>query len=73
MDIVIEVALIAVSVLLVVAILMQKRGAGLGGVFGGEGSVYMTKRGAEKVIYIATIVLGVAFVLLSLVSLVISR
>jgi preprotein translocase subunit SecG len=59
-----------VSVLLVAAILMQKRGAGLGGVFGGEGSVYMTKRGAEKAIFIATIVLGVVFVLLLLASLV---
>lgn len=66
----IAVALVVVSVLLVAAILMQKRGAGLGGVFGGEGSVYMTKRGAEKAIFIATIVLGVVFVLLLLASLV---
>jgi preprotein translocase subunit SecG len=66
---VIEVALVVVSVLLTTAVLMQKRGTGLGGVFGGEGSVYLTKRGAEKVIYIATIILAVAFVALSLAEL----
>lgn len=49
------------AVLLIAAILIQSRGAGLGGVFGGEGGVYRTKRGAEKIIFIATIVLAVIF------------
>jgi preprotein translocase subunit SecG len=49
-----------------VAILMQNRGAGLGGVFGGTGGVYLTKRGLEKKLFIATIVLAVIFILLSL-------
>lgn len=43
------------------AILLQAKGAGLGAVFGGEGNVYRTKRGAEKVLFIATIVLAIIF------------
>jgi len=50
------------AVLLIVFVLIQQRGAGLGGVFGGEGGVYRTKRGAEKVLFITTIVLAVVFV-----------
>ncbi|PIZ43803.1 preprotein translocase subunit SecG, partial [candidate division WWE3 bacterium CG_4_10_14_0_2_um_filter_42_7] len=44
---------IIMAVLLVAAILIQGRGTGLGGIFGGEGGVYRTKRGAEKIIFIA--------------------
>ena len=57
---------IAISALLITAILMQNRGTGLGNVFGGTGGVYLTKRGLEKKLYIATIVLAAAFLLLSL-------
>ncbi len=58
---------VVIAILLMVAILMQNRGAGLGGVFGGSGGgVYLTKRGLEKKLYIATIVLAIIFILLSL-------
>jgi len=57
---------VIVAVLLMVAILMQNRSAGLGGVFGGTGGVYMTKRGLEKKLYIVTIILAIIFILLSL-------
>jgi len=56
------------AVLLVAAILIQSRGAGLGGIFGGEGGVYRTKRGAEKIIFIATIVLAVIFLGITVVN-----
>lgn len=39
---------IIIAVLLTVAILLQQRGTGLGGAFGGEGGVYYKKRGLEK-------------------------
>lgn len=52
---------IGLSVLLVVFILVQSKGAGLGGVFGGEGNVYRTKRGAERILFIATIVVAILF------------
>jgi len=62
----IKIIQIIVAVLLMLAILMQNRGAGLGGVFGGGGGVYLTKRGLEKKLFIATIVLAAIFILLSL-------
>lgn len=62
----IKIAQIVVAIALMVAILMQNRGAGLGGVFGGSGGVYLTKRGLEKKLFMATIVLAAIFLLLSL-------
>jgi preprotein translocase subunit SecG len=62
----IKIAQIVIALLLMVAILMQNRGAGLGGIFGGSGGVYLTKRGLEKKLFIATIVLAAIFILLSL-------
>jgi preprotein translocase subunit SecG len=49
------------AVLLIIAILLQSRGAGMGGVFGGEGAVYQTKRGVEKKLFILTIILSIIF------------
>lgn len=59
-----NVLIIAVSILLMITILLQQRGSGLGAAFGGEGNVYMAKRGAEKVIFWASIVLAVLFMAL---------
>lgn len=55
----------AVSILLIIAILIQNRSSGLSSAMGGA-EFQVTKRGAEKVVYQATIVLGVIFVLASL-------
>jgi len=64
---IIKISQIVVAVLLMLAILMQNTSSGLGGVFGGGGGgVYLTKRGLEKKLFIATIVLAVIFILLSL-------
>jgi len=52
---------IVLAVILVTIILLQSRGAGLGTVFGGEGNIYRTKRGFEKVLFFSTIVVGVLF------------
>jgi protein translocase SecG subunit len=57
---------IAVSFLLVIAILIQNRSSGLSSTFGGQGAISTTKRGPEKVVYRATIVLAVLFVASSL-------
>ena len=61
MNFYLNIAQIAVSVLLVAAILLQARGSGLGATFGGEGNVYRTKRGVEKFLFRATIVLSILF------------
>lgn len=49
------------AVLLIIVILLQQKGAGLGGLFGGTDDVYRSKRGIEKVLLKATIVLSVIF------------
>lgn len=67
MDYILNIIQIVIAVLLVAAILFQQKGAGLGGAFGGEGGIYYKKRGAEKIIFIATIVLAVLFVLTAFV------
>ncbi len=64
---------IVITVLMVIAILMQNRGSGLGSAFGGEGNVYMAKRGAEKNIFIATIVLAILFLALGVVRIVLGQ
>ncbi|MEK7584301.1 MAG: preprotein translocase subunit SecG [Candidatus Komeilibacteria bacterium RIFCSPLOWO2_01_FULL_53_11] len=60
---------IVVSVLLITSILIQQRGSGLGMAFGGANAIYRTKRGAEKIIFRATIVLAILFLLTSIAHL----
>jgi len=59
---------IILAILLSGAILLQARGTGLGSAFGGEGNAYRTKRGAEKLIFKATVVLSIMFLALALVN-----
>jgi len=59
---------IAISVLLVAGILLQQRGGGLSSAFGGDGGIYRTRRGVEKIIYRTTIVLAVLFFITALLS-----
>lgn len=56
-----QIGIVALAVLLVAAILLQARGTGLGAVFGGEGNIYRTKRGLEKILFRFTIVAAVLF------------
>ena len=63
------VAQMVISVALVVAVLLQIRGGGLGGIFGQPDSVYRTKRGVEKVIFQLTLVLVILFAAVSLLML----
>ena len=60
---------IGVSILLIAAVLLQQRGSGLSGVFGGEGNVYRTKRGFEKTLFISTIVLSALFLISAFLTL----
>ena len=52
---------IIISVALIAAVLLQTKGAGLGGIFGGQTAVYKSRRGVEKTLFNATIGLAVAF------------
>ena len=58
-------ALIVVDALLIICILLQQREGGLSTVFGGEGSVYRSKRGVALGLHYFTIVLAVIFVVVS--------
>ena len=62
---------IALSVLLIVAILMQRTGASLGGAFGADNfsSGFHTRRGIEKTLFNATIMLAILFAASALVTL----
>lgn len=71
MDKILNIIQIAVAGLMIITILVQQRGTGLSGAFGGEGGVYFKKRGAEKVFFIATIVLAVLFILSAVIRMVI--
>ncbi|KKP89113.1 MAG: Preprotein translocase, SecG subunit [Berkelbacteria bacterium GW2011_GWA2_35_9] len=66
MEKVIQTIQVVISIALIVVILVQQKGTGLGGVFGGQGNVYRTKRGFEKFLHYLTIVLAIVFVTLSL-------
>lgn len=57
-----------VSIALIASILLQARGAGLSGAFGGDSAVYRSRRGVEKRLWQFTIVLLVLFVIFSLAS-----
>jgi protein translocase SecG subunit len=70
---IISIAQIVISCLLIVGVLLQQRGSGLGMAFGGDNSMYATKRGAEKVIVIITIILAVAFLGTSIASLILAK
>ncbi|MCA9369056.1 MAG: preprotein translocase subunit SecG [Pseudomonadales bacterium] len=58
------------SIGIIVAVLLQPEGTGLGSTWGGGGDTYHTKRGVEKVLFYATIVLIALFTLTSVLQLV---
>ena len=59
---------IVLSVALVLAILVQVRGGGLGGIFGQADTVFRTRRGVERTLFRLTIVLIVLFIIVSILS-----
>ena len=65
---------IALSILIIVCVLLQRTGASLGGAFGADNfsSGFHTRRGLEKTLFQATIVLGILFAISALINLVIS-
>lgn len=71
LSLVVSIIQIVVCVLLAVAILLQQRGGSAGGAFGGAGASYFTRRGLEKVLFIATVILGILFTGLTITSLLI--
>ena len=64
-----HVAQIIIAVMVILAVLAQARGGGLGGIFGGQQDTsFRTRRGIEQTLFRFTIVLVVVFVILSILS-----
>jgi len=57
------------AIALIIAILMQNRGSGLGSAFGGEGNAYRSKRGIEKTLVKVSIVLAIIFFVTAFINL----
>lgn len=69
MNTAISIAMILISVMLILVILMQSKGSGFSGAFGGSSSsIYRTRRGLEKTLYQFTIGLAIAFVVIAIVA-----
>jgi len=64
-----EITQLVLAILVIIAILLQRQGSGLGSAFGGDGNFYRSKRGVEKILFYTTIVLVVLFVVSVIASL----
>lgn len=63
MGLILNIIQIIISIILVTLVLLQQRGSGGAGIFGmGSGAAYHTKRGFEKIIFMATIALAILFI-----------
>jgi preprotein translocase subunit SecG len=65
----IDIALIITSIALIASVILQSKGAGLGGLTGGDtGGVFTARRGVEKVLFRVTIGLSVLFFILAIMA-----
>ncbi|MCB0114798.1 MAG: preprotein translocase subunit SecG [Caldilineaceae bacterium] len=68
MDTYLMIATIIVAITLIGVVLLQGQNSGLGSAFGGDSSIYRTRRGVEKTIFNMTVVLATIFLILSLIT-----
>jgi preprotein translocase subunit SecG len=64
-----NVAQIILAIAVIIAVLLQVKGGGLGGIFGQADTVYRTKRGLEKTLFQFTLVAVALFIIIAIVSL----
>jgi len=62
-DTILQIITVGSSILMILAILLQQRGASLGAGFGSSGELYTTRRGLDKNLFEVTIILAVIFIL----------
>lgn len=62
------IAEIVLGLLLITLIVLQSKGTGMGSTFGGDMGFYGTKRGAEKMLFVLTIIVATLFLLNSLIG-----
>ncbi|HHX09461.1 MAG TPA: preprotein translocase subunit SecG [Chloroflexi bacterium] len=70
---ILNIAIIIISLALIASILLQSKGIGLGGLAGGDaGGVYTQRRGIDKVMFYITIALSTVFLILALISVIVT-
>ena len=62
MESILQIITVGSAILMVLSILLQQRGASLGAGFGASGELYTSRRGLDKSLYRATIVLAIMFI-----------
>ena len=73
MEIYLNIGLIITSIALIASVILQSKGAGLGGLTGADmGGVFSARRGVEKTLFRATIGLSIVFFLLAIATVIIS-
>jgi len=73
MEVYLNIAQIIISVALTAIILLQTKGGGMGGMFGGtETAVYKTRRGVERTIFNITIGLSIAFFVITILNVIVT-
>jgi preprotein translocase subunit SecG len=69
METFLDIGLIITSIALIVSVMLQSKGAGLGGLVGGDtGSIFSARRGIEKTLFQVTIILSIIFFILAIVT-----
>ena len=64
---------IIVAIMLIISILLQNRGAGLSGTFGGGFEGYYTRRGFERFLVYFSIFLSIVFIILAIINLILTN
>ncbi len=69
-----DIALIITSIALIASVILQSKGAGLGGLTGGDtGGIFTARRGIEKTLFRVTILLGVLFFVLAVATVIVAK
>jgi len=73
-EIYLDIALIIISIALIASVILQSKGAGLGGFMGGDsGGIFTARRGVEKLLFRVTIALSAIFFLLAIATVLINN
>jgi preprotein translocase subunit SecG len=73
LDFFLDLIQIVISVALVILILIQSKGSGMGSLFGGgDSGVYTTRRGVEKTLFNLTVVVSLVFFLISTINVIVA-
>lgn len=74
METVLDIALIIISIALIISVILQSKGAGLGGLTGSDsGGIFTARRGVEKTLFWVTIGLSVIFFILAIATVIMRK